>query len=104
MAPIIGFVGLGRMGGLMSRRLIDAGSRLCVFDSSHDAVAPLTAAANAAPNGPLKRREIAKPTTGSHREVHSPRRVHRDSHELDRDGIPPSGLAFTFFPGVDPNF
>lgn len=40
----IGFVGLGRMGGPMSRRLIDAGSTLCVFDSSADAIAPVKAA------------------------------------------------------------
>lgn len=39
--PTIGFVGLGRMGGPMSRRLIDAGYSLCVFDENADAVAPL---------------------------------------------------------------
>ena len=40
----IGFVGLGRMGGPMSRRLIDAGSTLCVYDSSADAIEPVKAA------------------------------------------------------------
>jgi len=39
MTQTIGFVGLGRMGGPMSRRLIDAGSSLSVFDASADAVA-----------------------------------------------------------------
>jgi 3-hydroxyisobutyrate dehydrogenase-like beta-hydroxyacid dehydrogenase len=39
--PTIGFVGLGRMGGPMSRRLIDAGSSLCVFDKSAEAMASL---------------------------------------------------------------
>jgi len=38
---VIGFVGLGRMGGPMSRRLIDAGSTLCVFDSSAEAIGPV---------------------------------------------------------------
>lgn len=42
--PTIGFVGLGRMGGPMSRRLIDAGHALCVYDSSSDAIAPLKGA------------------------------------------------------------
>ncbi len=41
MTQTIGFVGLGRMGGPMSRRLIEAGSTLCVFDASAAAVAPL---------------------------------------------------------------
>jgi 3-hydroxyisobutyrate dehydrogenase-like beta-hydroxyacid dehydrogenase len=41
MTQTIGFVGLGRMGGPMSRRLIDAGSSLSVFDASAAAVAPL---------------------------------------------------------------
>ena len=36
--PTIGFVGLGRMGGPMSRRLIDAGFSLCVFDANADAI------------------------------------------------------------------
>jgi 3-hydroxyisobutyrate dehydrogenase-like beta-hydroxyacid dehydrogenase len=37
----IGFVGLGRMGGNMSARLIAAGHKLVVFDTSDQAVAPL---------------------------------------------------------------
>ena len=38
-APAIGFVGVGRMGGPMSQRLIDAGHALCVFDANADATA-----------------------------------------------------------------
>jgi 3-hydroxyisobutyrate dehydrogenase-like beta-hydroxyacid dehydrogenase len=37
----VGFVGLGRMGGPMSRRLIDAGFALSVFDTSAEALKPL---------------------------------------------------------------
>ena len=44
MTRIIGFVGLGRMGGPMSRRLISAGHSLTVFDTSADALAGLEAA------------------------------------------------------------
>jgi 3-hydroxyisobutyrate dehydrogenase-like beta-hydroxyacid dehydrogenase len=39
----IGFVGVGRMGGPMASRLLDAGYALCVFDTSAAAVSPLTA-------------------------------------------------------------
>src|ERR1700760_1135840 len=38
--PKIGFIGLGRMGGPMSLRLISAGFDLVVFDTSLDASAP----------------------------------------------------------------
>jgi 3-hydroxyisobutyrate dehydrogenase-like beta-hydroxyacid dehydrogenase len=48
----VGFVGLGRMGGPMSRRLIDAGSTLCVFDSSTEAIAPVKAAGAAVGTSP----------------------------------------------------
>jgi 3-hydroxyisobutyrate dehydrogenase-like beta-hydroxyacid dehydrogenase len=41
MNEVIGFVGLGRMGGPMSRRLIDAGHSLCVFDTNGAALAPV---------------------------------------------------------------
>lgn len=41
MNEVIGFVGLGRMGGPMSRRLIDAGHSLCVFDANGAALAPV---------------------------------------------------------------
>jgi 3-hydroxyisobutyrate dehydrogenase-like beta-hydroxyacid dehydrogenase len=42
--PKLGFVGIGRMGGPMSRRLIEAGNSVCVFDASADAIQPLRAA------------------------------------------------------------
>ena len=43
MADLLGFVGVGRMGGPMANRLIDAGYRLCVYDVSDEATAPLVA-------------------------------------------------------------
>ncbi len=39
----LGFVGLGRMGGPMAGRLLDAGRRLTVFDTNPDALTPLAA-------------------------------------------------------------
>ena len=36
-----GFVGIGRMGGLMSGRLLDAGHKVVVFDVSEEAIAAL---------------------------------------------------------------
>jgi 3-hydroxyisobutyrate dehydrogenase-like beta-hydroxyacid dehydrogenase len=41
MAESIGFVGVGRMGGLMARRLIDAGYELTIYDTSEEAMKPL---------------------------------------------------------------
>jgi 3-hydroxyisobutyrate dehydrogenase-like beta-hydroxyacid dehydrogenase len=41
--PLLGFVGVGRMGGPMASRLLDAGYRLCVCDTSADATRPLAA-------------------------------------------------------------
>ncbi len=40
---VLGFIGLGRMGGPMSLRLLDAGHTLCVFDTDAAAMAPLVA-------------------------------------------------------------
>jgi len=40
----IGFIGVGRMGVRMARRLIDAGYALNVYDTSAEAMAPLVAA------------------------------------------------------------
>ena len=40
----VGFVGLGRMGGGMARRLVDAGHELCVFDAFAKATEPFKAA------------------------------------------------------------
>ena len=40
---LIGFVGVGRMGGHMASRLLDAGFALCVFDTNAEVIAPLAA-------------------------------------------------------------
>jgi len=40
---LLGFIGVGRMGGPMASRLLDAGYSLCVFDTSKEAVKPLAA-------------------------------------------------------------
>ena len=40
---MLGFVGVGRMGGPMASRLLDAGYRLCVYDLSEEATRPLVA-------------------------------------------------------------
>jgi 3-hydroxyisobutyrate dehydrogenase-like beta-hydroxyacid dehydrogenase len=40
---MIGFVGVGRMGGPMASRLLDAGHSLTIFDTSAEALAPLKA-------------------------------------------------------------
>ena len=37
----LGFIGVGRMGGRMARRLIDAGHKLVICDTNDDAVKPL---------------------------------------------------------------
>ena len=41
MRQVLGFVGVGRMGGPMATRLLEAGHALCVFDTSAEAVRPL---------------------------------------------------------------
>jgi len=43
MADLLGFVGVGRMGGPMANRLLDAGYRLCIYDVSDEATGPLVA-------------------------------------------------------------
>ncbi|HEY1759071.1 MAG TPA: NAD(P)-dependent oxidoreductase [Bryobacteraceae bacterium] len=37
----VGFIGVGRMGGPMARRLMEAGYKLTIFDSSEEAMGPL---------------------------------------------------------------
>jgi len=39
----IGWIGVGRMGGPMALRLLDAGYRLCIYDVSEEATKPLVA-------------------------------------------------------------
>ncbi|HYC13406.1 MAG TPA: NAD(P)-dependent oxidoreductase, partial [Stellaceae bacterium] len=43
MRDHLGFIGVGRMGGPMALRLIDAGHRLTIYDTSTAALAPLAA-------------------------------------------------------------
>jgi 3-hydroxyisobutyrate dehydrogenase-like beta-hydroxyacid dehydrogenase len=40
MSESIGFIGVGRMGGRLARRLIDAGYALTIFDTSQEAMRP----------------------------------------------------------------
>jgi 3-hydroxyisobutyrate dehydrogenase-like beta-hydroxyacid dehydrogenase len=42
-SQLVGFVGVGRMGGHMASRLLDAGYTLCVFDTNADVIKPLAA-------------------------------------------------------------
>src|SRR4051812_44165510 len=42
-AQTLGFVGVGRMGGPMALRLLDAGHSLVIYDTSQAALAPLVA-------------------------------------------------------------
>jgi len=41
--PSIGFVGVGRMGSRMAARLMNAGYALTIYDTNHEALAPLVA-------------------------------------------------------------
>ena len=43
MSQVLGFVGVGRMGGPMANRLLDAGHALCVYDTNAEAVKALAA-------------------------------------------------------------
>src|SRR5262245_42860967 len=51
-AQPVGFVGVGRMGGPMAGRLLDAGYALTVFDANADAMQPLVARGAAAAASP----------------------------------------------------
>ena len=42
-SQLIGFVGVGRMGGHMASRLLDAGFALCVYDTNAEVTKPLAA-------------------------------------------------------------
>jgi 3-hydroxyisobutyrate dehydrogenase-like beta-hydroxyacid dehydrogenase len=48
----VGFIGVGRMGGRMARRLIDAGYRLAIFDTDRAAVRSLVEAGAQAADSP----------------------------------------------------
>ena len=51
-SELIGFIGVGRMGGAMAHRLLDAGYALSIFDTSDDAARPLLAAGAMRANSP----------------------------------------------------
>ena len=51
---LLGFVGVGRMGGPMASRLLDAGYSLCVFDTNPEAVKPLVARGATAAASPVE--------------------------------------------------
>ena len=53
-SQMLGFVGVGRMGGPMASRLLDAGYSLCVFDTNADAVKPLAARGARAAGSPAE--------------------------------------------------
>lgn len=40
---VLGFIGVGRMGGPMASRLFEAGHRLCIYDVSAEATKPFAA-------------------------------------------------------------
>src|ERR1700761_2463893 len=40
---VLGFIGVGRMGGPMASRLLDAGHQLCIYDVSAEATKPSAA-------------------------------------------------------------
>ncbi len=51
----LGFIGVGRMGGPMSARLLDAGYTLCVYDRDPKATAPLAARGATVAQSPTSR-------------------------------------------------
>jgi 3-hydroxyisobutyrate dehydrogenase-like beta-hydroxyacid dehydrogenase len=56
----LGFVGVGRMGGPMARRLLDAGYGLSVYDTDPAAVEALTARGATAADSPAQVASVAK--------------------------------------------
>ena len=51
---LLGFIGIGRMGGPMTSRLLDAGYTLCVYDKDSNAVAALAARGAKVANSPAE--------------------------------------------------
>src|SRR5882724_2506917 len=52
MGMELGFIGLGNMGGPMSRRLVEAGHKLTVFDTRNEAMDKLVALGAQAASSP----------------------------------------------------
>ncbi|HKY94973.1 MAG TPA: NAD(P)-dependent oxidoreductase [Kiloniellales bacterium] len=91
MTREIGFVGVGRMGGPMASRLIEAGYRLHVFDRSPEAVAALVAKGAAAAQSPA---EVATRAATVLLSLPTPEVVHQVA--LGRDGIAAGGAIRTY--------
>jgi 3-hydroxyisobutyrate dehydrogenase-like beta-hydroxyacid dehydrogenase len=51
---LLGFIGIGRMGGPMTSRLLDAGYTLCIYDQDPKATAPLVARGAKLANSPAE--------------------------------------------------
>src|ERR1700676_1839644 len=51
---LLGFIGIGRMGGPMTSRLLDAGYTLCVYDKDPKATAALAARGAKVGNSPAE--------------------------------------------------
>ena len=64
-AQSIGFIGVGRMGGPMARRLMEAGYDLTIFDTSADAMAPLLAKGAKKADSPAAVASVAEIVLGS---------------------------------------
>ena len=85
----IGFIGLGKMGYPMARRLIEAGHQLTVFDTSKEALDRLVAVMKACPAGNV---EIQ-----GHTDATGPRRrniaLSRDRAEAVKDYLVQRGVS-----------
>jgi 3-hydroxyisobutyrate dehydrogenase-like beta-hydroxyacid dehydrogenase len=73
--PVLGFVGVGRMGGPMASRLLDAGYTLTVFDTSADAVKPLVA------KGASQAASAEAVASSARRRAHEPAHAHRSCRQ-----------------------
>ena len=83
MPEHFGFVGVGRMGGPMANRLLDAGHKLTIFDISEAAMAPLVARGAVRAGSP---REVASAVETVFVSLPTPDVIHSVA-------LSPSGLA-----------
>ena len=90
-APVIGFIGLGRMGGPMAARLADAGYRLVVLDTAAEAMAPLLARGAEAAQSPA---DVAGRSDIVLASLPTPQVVERVA--LGEDGVHAGGRARIF--------
>jgi 3-hydroxyisobutyrate dehydrogenase-like beta-hydroxyacid dehydrogenase len=75
----LGFIGVGRMGAHMARRLLNAGHSLTVYDTSADAVAAMVDAGAQAASSPL---DVANATETTFLSLPTPDIVERVCREL----------------------